>query len=113
VADYRGAAVVGLHGELDLLTAPCLRAELAALIAAGHRDVIVDLEGVTFIDSSGLHVLIEASAAAAQRHGHLSVVCTNPSHLRVFDVAGVSALLKIRPSLTAAITSMVEGVTGA
>ena len=55
-----GRAVVSVTGELDVATAPDLRARLDEAIDAGSAVVIVDLLGVTFLDSTALGVLIGA-----------------------------------------------------
>src|SRR3712207_9166682 len=72
--------VVQVAGEIDVYTAASLREKLADLIDADHTDVVVDLTGVTFMDSTGLGVLVGAlkkvrgyggapSAAVAQAEG--------------------------------------------
>ncbi|NUS57356.1 MAG: STAS domain-containing protein [Streptomycetaceae bacterium] len=55
----RGAAVVAAKGEIDLATAEALRNRITAALET-HREVAVDLSAVTFIDCSGLRVLITA-----------------------------------------------------
>jgi anti-sigma B factor antagonist len=55
-----GTAVVAVTGEVDLYTAPRLWDALDSAIAATPRQLIVDLSGVTFLDSSGLNVLVRA-----------------------------------------------------
>jgi anti-sigma B factor antagonist len=57
--------VVLLDGELDLASVPTLERELSRLIAAEPEMLIVDLERLSFIDSSGLRCLLEAANAAA------------------------------------------------
>jgi anti-sigma B factor antagonist len=52
------AAIVAPEGELDLATAPLLDAELRRLRDEGTRRLVVDLRGLTFIDSSGVHLLL-------------------------------------------------------
>ena len=57
---------VALEGEVDVYTAPRLKAQLVELIDDGCISIIVDLEKVAFIDSSGLGVLVGAAAAGAR-----------------------------------------------
>jgi anti-anti-sigma factor len=59
VIDARGVAVL-LAGELDLETAPGLEEELAALGATQRTRVVLDLRGVTFMDSAGLKAILRA-----------------------------------------------------
>ncbi|WP_329793588.1 STAS domain-containing protein [Lentzea sp. DG1S-22] len=63
----RHDAVVALTGEVDLTTSDLLRSELALACASGDGDVVVDFTGLTFIGSSGLHVLIETAEALGER----------------------------------------------
>lgn len=63
----RRGASVALAGEVDLTTSDLLRSELALACACGEGDVVVDFTDLTFIGSSGLHVLIETAAALRER----------------------------------------------
>jgi anti-anti-sigma factor len=63
----RHGAVLTLIGEVDLNTSDLLRAELALACSSGDGDVVIDLTGLTFIGSSGLHVLIETASSLGQR----------------------------------------------
>lgn len=65
----RRGAVVTLTGEVDLNTSELLRAELALACASGDGDgdVVIDFTGLTFIGSSGLHVLLEAATLLGER----------------------------------------------
>ena len=55
-----GQAVVHVHGEIDLYTAPQLWETLDAAIAGTPHELVIDLSDVTFLDSSGLAVLVRA-----------------------------------------------------
>ena len=57
-------AVVTIAGDVDADTSPRLEAEFSAVLAGGARTMIVDVEGVSFLGSSGLSVLIGAHRAA-------------------------------------------------
>ncbi|SDG85069.1 anti-sigma B factor antagonist [Lentzea fradiae] len=63
----RRGASVALTGEVDLNTSGLLRSELELACASGDGDVVVDFTDLTFIGSSGLHVLIETAAALRER----------------------------------------------
>ena len=95
VVNANGRAVVSVHGEIDL---GCGSALGDALWAAqeGSRDVIVDLSGVTFMDSTGLNALIGAYHRAPEG-GSLRVVGPSSAIRRVFDITGLSELLLLEP----------------
>ena len=65
----RRGAMVALTGEVDLTTSDLLRSELALACAFGDAagDVVIDFSGLTFIGSTGLHVLIETATMLGQR----------------------------------------------
>jgi len=87
--------VVTLEGEIDVYTAPRLKDALVEAIEGGCVDVIVDLEGVAFIDSSGLGVLVGALRRAKERSGAVRLVCTRGSILKIFRVTGLDKVFPI------------------
>jgi anti-sigma B factor antagonist len=64
-------------GEIDLATAPRLRAALVGILEDGNADAVVDLAAVEFIDASGIGVLVWAASMAGERGGRLTI--RNPS----------------------------------
>jgi anti-sigma B factor antagonist len=78
-----------VHGELDIATAPRLREQIDRLRRRG-RTVIVDLSAVTFMDSTGLAMLM-----SAQEAGDAALTLRRPSAAvrRVFELAGLGRLL--------------------
>jgi anti-sigma B factor antagonist len=66
-----GCVVVRPSGELDIATAGHLREVVIDAIGAGHHDIVVDLSAVTFIDSSGLGVLVGAMKRCVHAGGRL------------------------------------------
>jgi anti-sigma B factor antagonist len=87
------AAVVHLHGEVDLCTAPQLVDTLGRLIDEGERHLVVDMEQMQFIDSTGLNVLVAARGRVQELGGELRVRRPTRSTRRVLDVAGLAELL--------------------
>jgi anti-anti-sigma factor len=74
-----------VFGELDLSTAP----ELDRALSAADGDIVIDLRGVEFIDSSGIHALLRACRARPR----LRVENPTPAARRVLDLVGVTKLL--------------------
>lgn len=89
-----GRAVVAVDGEVDAFSADILREELAALDAAGHHLVAVDLTAMTFCDSSGLGVLVGAVKRARDGGGGLSLFGAHEHFLKVLRITG---LVRIMP----------------
>lgn len=91
-----------LKGEIDVYTAPKLKAELVATIESGCANVVVDLEGVTFIDSSGLGVLVSALRRARERGGAVRIVCTRENILKIFRITGLDKVFPVFSDLAEA-----------
>ena len=86
ISPLTGVTGLRLDGELDLATAPLLKEALVDL--GSERDVHLDLALLTFLDSSGLHVLV---ALAQSLDGNRSVVLVNPSTAvrRCLEITGI------------------------
>jgi len=86
---------VVLAGELDLVNAPSLERELEAAQVDPSRTVILDLRGVTFIDSTGIRVLLGADERAREGGGRLVVVRGAPAVDRAFEVTQLDQKLEL------------------
>lgn len=89
VDDEGADAVFTLRGELDPHTAPGLRAEIDRVLASGRSRLVLDLAGLTFIDSSGLRVIIGAHKDAARREGRLVLRSPSQTTRRLLDITGL------------------------
>lgn len=76
-----------LSGELDLLTAPKLAARLDEAVRQREGDVVVDLSEVEFVDSAGLHALLNGQRRLIRLSRRLSVICGPGPVRRVFELA--------------------------
>lgn len=88
-------AVVHLSGEVDLATCPRLRDVLAELIDAGIYHLVVDLEQVSFLDSSGIGVLMGAHRRIREHGGSLRLAAPSAPVRRVLELTGVPTVLPI------------------
>ncbi len=90
-ADPDGAPVVVLRGELDFATAPIAEASLAPVLQRAPERLVFDLTGVSFLDSSGIAVLVRST------HHANTVAVRNPSDVvrRVIECTGLEATLHI------------------
>ena len=89
-----GVTVVDVRGDLDCYTAPQLRAVLVDL-ADGPRRVVLDVGGSTFIDSTGLGVLVGGLKRLRQQGGDMVLRSPSPRTQRLFEVTGVQKLFEI------------------
>src|SRR5215211_6694237 len=84
-----GASAIAVDGELDLETAPEFTEEIELAVWDTAGAFVLDLTGVTFLDSSGLHALLRARAYLAREDRPLVLVCPAGAARRVLDLAGV------------------------
>ncbi|MCX4233657.1 STAS domain-containing protein [Streptomyces sp. NPDC020707] len=107
--EQRGWAVVRVSGEMDLVTSPVLRQRVHEAVADGRRDVVLDLSGVLFCDSSGVSVLIASRRLIRSCQGRLRVIlpaqgAEDGSHVnRVLGALGVRRLFDAYPDVDAAV----------
>jgi anti-sigma B factor antagonist len=79
-------AVIAVHGQADLHTAPELRRAITAALDDGAAGLVVDLSEATFIDSMTLGVLLSAVKRLRPSGGKVGVVCVDPHIRRVFEI---------------------------
>lgn len=91
----RGTTVVEVLGEVDVFTAPTLRNEIADLLDGGSANLVIDLGGVTFMDSTGLGILVGTQKRLRVGGGRLVVVVTQENLRKVLTITGLDAVLTI------------------
>ena len=87
--------VVSPRGEVDALTAPRLGRRLLGLADEGKTQVVVDLSHVTFMDSTGIGVLLNALRQLRLRKGRLVLVCPTERIMRPFQITGLMDQLRV------------------
>ncbi len=97
-----GRAVVAVGGEIDVYTAPRLRDRISELVAAGSYDIVIDLEAVEFLDSTGLGVLVGGLKKVRAHDGSLELICTQERLLKIFRITGLAKVFVISDSLAPA-----------
>jgi anti-sigma B factor antagonist len=100
------AHVVTLMGELDVATAPALRDELERVSAEGATEALVDLLGVSFVDSVALGILVDASKRMKAQGGALRIVCDDRRIARIVEITGLDRVLRIHTTLRDALESL-------
>jgi anti-sigma B factor antagonist len=94
--------VLSVAGEVDVANAGSLRERLEDLLTHSPRGLIVDLTPLTFIDSTGLGVLVGARNRAMEIGVPLALVCAQERVLKLFRITGLDAVFEIHPTLEAA-----------
>jgi anti-sigma B factor antagonist len=98
-----GVRLLEVHGELDLSTAPQLEGPLDDAVSAADAAVLIDLAGCTFIDSTGIALIVRAwqrvdAAAGNGGKGGLVLCCQNEQVRRVLEVTGLERSLRVFPT---------------
>src|ERR1700680_492902 len=78
--------VIRISGEVEVFSAPRLREKIIELVNQGRRLIVADLDAVDFLDSTGLGVLVGGLKRIRSHDGEMSLVCTQPRILRVFEL---------------------------
>jgi anti-anti-sigma factor len=86
----RARVIVTARGELDIATVGQLRTALDELSAAGWEKLVLDLREITFIDSMGLSLLLEADRAARRTGRSFAIVDGSPAVRRLLEVVGLA-----------------------
>jgi anti-sigma B factor antagonist len=88
-------SVIAVAGEIDIFTAPDLRAAVVAAIDGGARELVIDLSDVHFLDSTALGVLIGTLKRLRTLGGRLVIVNNEPTTARTFEITGLDQTLSI------------------
>jgi len=103
--DAGGKTIVAVGGEIDVYTAPKLRDKITELVADGVYDIVIDMEEVEFLDSTGLGVLVGGLKKVRTHDGSLQLVCNQDRLLKIFRITGLSKVFVIHESADAALAS--------
>jgi anti-sigma B factor antagonist len=96
LSSNRGQVRVHPVGELDIATAPDVARAIRQLYAAGFTRVILDLRELSFMDSAGVHMVIEAHRAAQRAGAELELVAGPPHVQRAFELTATAESLPFR-----------------
>ncbi len=98
VREEQGAVIASLGGDVDLENSPRARELLLECVGRGKK-VLVDLSGVSYIDSSGVASLVEAFQLAKRNRTDFALVSVNASALRVLELARLDKVFTIHDSV--------------
>ena len=90
--------ILAPQGEVDLASYTHLRARISELIEAGRPNVVIDLSGTEFLDSTALGALIGGRRKAYAAGGSFAIICDNPLLLKLFKVTKLDLVFNVLPS---------------
>lgn len=101
-----GATIVAVAGELDAATTPDLERPLSELTGTQDGGLVLDLSNCRFVDSTGLHVIIDARGAVEERGGRFALCCSERGPVaRVIEVA-LPGMIELHPTREAALQAL-------
>jgi anti-sigma B factor antagonist len=101
IKEERGKQIVELRGEIDLESSPKARQVLLKVVDQG-KPILVELSGVSYMDSSGIASLVEAYQKAKKKGAEFALVNVNPSVLRVLNLARLDKVFTFYENLESA-----------
>jgi anti-sigma B factor antagonist len=100
-----GIEVIDVQGEIDMYTAPRLRELLIDLVSKGSYRLVVNLDKVGFLDSTGLGVLVGGLKRVRAHDGSLDLVCTQQRILKILTITGLTEVFGIHQTVDQAIAA--------
>ena len=86
-------------GDLDVYTVGSLRDAIGLIVSQDRPKVVVDLDSVPFMDSSGLGALMGGVRRLREADGDLAIACTREQHLKLFSITGFGEGVTIAPTV--------------
>jgi anti-sigma B factor antagonist len=93
-----GATIIAVGGEIDVYTAPKLRDKITELVGNGEYNLVIDMEKVDFLDSTGLGVLVGGLKKVRAHDGSMRLICNQERLLKIFRITGLAKVFMIHGS---------------
>jgi anti-sigma B factor antagonist len=100
-----GIEIIDVQGEIDMYTAPQLRELLIDLVSRGSYQLVVNLDKVGFLDSTGVGVLVGGLKRVRAHDGSLDLICTQQRILKIFRITGLTEVFGIYQTADQAIAA--------
>ncbi|MEU8057107.1 STAS domain-containing protein [Microbispora bryophytorum] len=104
VADH--VLVVALDGSLDYTNAERLRQDVEAALGEEHRELVLDLSGMDFCDSTGIRILLSVRKLLQERDGAVTMASLNARLARIFKLTGLTSAFTLTASLAEAVAAV-------
>ena len=98
-----GVVVINMDGRLNAVSAGDLKDRIKSLIGESMIHIVLVLQGVTFIDSSGLSVIVSALKGVREKNGSLKLVGVNPNAKKVFELTRLDRIFEFYDNVNQAI----------
>lgn len=91
------ASVIALEGDLDMATTPTLQAAVLGALDSDVRSIVLDMQELAFIDSSGLRTIVGLHERARRTGVKMVLRSPSPLALRIFTITGQDGILTVDP----------------
>ncbi|MBT6121466.1 anti-sigma factor antagonist [bacterium] len=81
--------IVRVTGDIDIYTCPKLNKGMSEAIEGGHSSIVLDLEGIHYLDSTGLGIIAHTARSLSNKKGYIYIVCQQPQIRKIFSVSGL------------------------
>ncbi|MGW0119656.1 STAS domain-containing protein [Streptomyces sp. NPDC003327] len=102
-------ALLTVGGEMDAETATFLHHHVANQFLHGRRHLVLDLSALSFMDSSGLNVVIKAAREARERGGDVHLVAPTPAVRRLLEITGLTVTTPVHEDIEEALATVGRG----
>lgn len=106
VRKINDVSVLELNGEIDVYTAPQFREAISDLITSGQKDLIIDMAGVSYMDSSGFGALLSATKKLKPSGGSVSLVQCNSAIDRILKITRLDTVFVTYQAIDEAIAAI-------
>jgi anti-sigma B factor antagonist len=93
---------LSVAGEVDLASVGVLRAAISAALQSSSGDLWIDLHETAFMDTAGVHLLVETHHEVLRRHRRLAIVCPRGTVRRVIEITGLAEVLPVHDDTASA-----------
>ena len=101
-----GNTIIEVGGEIDVYTAPKLRDKITELVGNGNYHLVIDMEKVDFLDSTGLGVLVGGLKKVRAHDGSMRLICNQERLLKIFRITGLAKVVAIHSSQADALADL-------
>ena len=101
--EHATASLVDVEGEIDVLTSPRLKSALAGVVDAGATTVVINLNRVRYMDSTGLGVIVSALKHVRGMGGTIVMTGLTPHLTKIFEITGLRKVFDVYPTETDAL----------
>lgn len=102
----KSTLLVETDGELDHHSAQKLRREIDSVLDRGAKNVVFDFSGLSFMDSSGIGMIMGRYKRVSKRGGRVIIAAPRPQVKRIIEMAGLTQIVQVEPNVKKAVKKL-------